>query len=642
MSRKYILLILLFGFLVYSNTLKNPYLWDDGLFIQNGNFIKRFENCWVFFSPKNYFKYTQDFTYRPLPFLLHIVNYKIWNTKPVGHRITNVILHIANAVLVYFLVLYLLKNNFAAFLSGLFFVVHPVNTEVVNMVSFVETQLSTLFFLLAFLLYVYLSSRQLIADYYYYYRFSVLCFFLAVFCKETAITLPAIIILYDLILPRKHLFYHGSTKTRNLDFFRNFVSSWSKKYVPFFAVAVFYLVVRFFIFRHPTEATIKYPGNSFITNIKAILVYLSVVFSPFNLSVEHNIKVPTTFLEPRVIFGFSVVIIFLVISIYVYKKSTFLRPHFFWLLWIPITFLPTSNIIPMQNIVAERYLYLPLIGICVFVAVLLDKIGRRQLIAVYGMAGCIVILLAAMTVIRNRDWKDDWTFYLKTLKQNPDSPGANINIAMMYAKKKDFNKAIEHINTALKMDPDYVDGQATLASIYQDFGYFDKALEIYQKTVSEKKYTYHKAPFFNLGVIYKIKKQYTNAIKNFNKAIELNPLSSISYSHLAEIYETQGDIIKAKNYFEKSADINPDDYIAFNSIGIIYIQKGMHNRALKYLKKALKLKPDSVEINFNIGYIYFLTYRYGEALRMLEKTLQLNPNYERAKYLISQIEGTER
>lgn len=609
MNKKYILAIIIFGFLAYSNTLKNPYLWDDGLFIQNGNFIKKFENIKVFFSPKNYFRYTQDFTYRPFPFLIHIANYKIWGVNPAGHRLANIFLHIAVAVLLYFLVSELFKNDIVAFLSGLFFVVHPANTEVVNMVSFVETQVSTLFFLAGFLFYLKSKKNE-----------SALCYFLAVFSKETAITLPAVIILYDLLIKK------------NVQL---------KKYLPFLAVAGFYLIVRFFLFRHPTETMVKYPGDSFIANIFVMLgavpVYLSTIFLPLNLSVEHKIITPTAFFKTPVVFGFFTVIIFAVISIYSYKKS---KPVFFWLLFSAVTFLPTSNIIPMQNIVAERYLYMPLMGISLLVSLAIAKLGRRApLWVLYGVIFIIFVFFSGLAIVRNLDWKDDFTFYSKTLKQNPESPGANINMAMMYKKKGDYKKASEFINNATAFDPGYLDNNFAIASIYQDTGEYDKALEIYEKMVAEKKYTYHKAPFLNLGLIYKIKKRYPEAIENFNKAIDIYPLSSVSYSHLAEIYDEQNDMEKAEKYYEKSVDINPDDYIPLNALGIIYGQKGVFNKSLKCLKRALKLNPDSADVHFNTGYVYFLSYEYGKALKEMKITLKLDPNYEKAKFVISQITG---
>ncbi|MFH0948086.1 MAG: tetratricopeptide repeat protein [Elusimicrobiota bacterium] len=691
-----ILILILSGFLLYSNTLKNPFVWDDGLFIQNGNFIKKFENTWVFFSPKNYFKYTQDFTYRPLPFLIHIANYKIWGTNPIGHRLTNIFLHIANGILLYFLILYLLKNNFIAFLSALFFVVHPVNTEVVHMVSFVETQLSTIFFLLSFFCYIKSKERLSRADKSTLtmtaendviarrsrsnlYIFSVASFFLSVFCKETAITLPAIMILYDLmrnvtaknvgtVFDRaRYQHEHSScllTGHVGTVFDR---AKCLKKYLPFLAVTIFYLIVRFFLFRHPAETMIKYPVDSFITNIfvmlKAIPVYFGLIFFPFNLSVEHKITVPHSFFETSVVLGFLAIIIFAIISIYTYKKSkkNENRPDtFFWLIFSAITFIPTSNIVPMQNIVAERYLYLPIIGMCVLLVLLFEKcsatiysgfnVVRPFMVASsteaksavtlkYGIAGCVIIFFSAITTIRNRDWKDEITFYSKTLSQNPTSPGANLNMVAMYKKGGDYKKALEFVNKAIAIDPDYLDNNFALASIYQDSGDYDKAFVLYEKMVAEKKYTIHKAPFLNLGIIYKIKKQYQKAIENFNKAIEIYPLSSVAYAHLAEISEVQEDVYKTEKYYEKSVDVNPDDYIPLNALGIIYGQKGELDKSLKYLKRAVRIKSDSADIHFNIGYIYFLTYEYGMALNEMETTLKLDPNYERAKFIISQITG---
>ena len=90
------------------------------------------------------------------------MNYKIWGINPVGHRLSNIFLHIINAVLLFIIVSFILKDYIIAFLSSLFFAIHPINNEVVNMVSFNETQLSTIFFLLAF--YFYQSSYQSSSD----------------------------------------------------------------------------------------------------------------------------------------------------------------------------------------------------------------------------------------------------------------------------------------------------------------------------------------------------------------------------------------------------------------------------------------------------------------------------------------------
>ncbi|OGS47362.1 MAG: hypothetical protein A2539_07345 [Elusimicrobia bacterium RIFOXYD2_FULL_34_15] len=650
MKRKYILLLVVFGMLLYANTIKNSYVWDDILFIKEGNFIKNFSNSWVIFSPKNYFKYTQDFTYRPLPFLYIMANYKIWNTNPIWHRLGNISLHIINGILIFLLISFILKNEFIAFLSGLFFMLHPVNTEVVNMISFNETQISTLFFLLSFLLYLKSKKYFTVSSFVdnakcshtevaaateeslsksetlhciqgdgktgYHANFfvlSIISYFLGVFSKETAITLPAIIILYDFIFDKVKL----------------------KKYLPFFAVALFYLIIRFFVFRLPTESMIKYPGNSFLINILTILKnvpeYLSVIFVPINLKAEYKLSIPHSISDLNVILGIILILFCITALIYSYRKSKIM---FFSLSWILITFIPTSNIFPMQTIVAERYLYLPLIGFCVTFAVFIEKLKKPYniIIAIF-----IVIFLTVNVFIRNNDWKDEVSFYTKIFKQVPDSPGANVNMALVYESNKNYEKALELINYAIKLDPDNSDAKNALAFVYKDNEQFDKALELYQKIVDMRQYQYYRTPFINMGIIYKLRKQYDKAIENFNKEIEINPLSSVAYAHLAEIYEIQGNFDFANQFYVKSAEINPDDYVPLNAVGIICGSRGQFDKALKYFNRALKIKQDVAEIHCNIATVYFLTFRYGEAIKELEKSLEIDPNYEKARYLLSEI-----
>ena len=210
-------------------------------------------------------------------------------------------------------------------------------------------------------------------------------------------------------------------------------------------------------------------------------------------------------------------------------------------------------------------------------------------------------------------------------------------MSAIYKKNGDYKKAEDFVHNAIAFDPNYLDNNIALASIYQDSGDYDRALALYEKMVSEKKYTIHNAPFLNIGMIYKIKKQYPQAIENFNKAIELYPLSSEAYANFAEIFDMHGDTDRAAKLYKTSADINPDDYIPLNALGVYYGQKDLPNMSLKYLKKALKLKPDSAEINFNIGYAYFLLYRNGDALKMMENVLKIDPNYNKAKMIISEI-----
>src|SRR3989339_557570 len=668
MKYLYIILIIMLGIIPYSNTLKNPFMWDDVYFIENSNFIKKWENTKVFFSPKKYFKYTQDLTYRPLPFLIHILNYKIWGINPVGHRLSNIFLHIINAVLLFIIVSFILKDYIIAFLSSLFFAIHPINNEVVNMVSFNETQLSTIFFLLAF--YFYIKSRGNVSNFEKpdslllsvtsatnsflptngsvvgvdrepsadretladrqddgkerchsepaaknLYFFSVIYYFIAIFSKENAVMLPVVIILYDFVFGQR----------LNI-----------RKYLPFVMVTLFYLFIRFFIFRNSLEYNLKYPGDSFIINIwtilKAVPIYLKMLIFPVDLSVEYKMQIPRTFMDIQIGIGLLAVSIFVLISVYFYKAS---KITFFWIMWIPLTFLPVSNIMPMQNIVAERYLYLSVIGFCVISALIIKSINIKYALPV---AVLIVFCYYFAIVNRNRDWHNKFIFNNKVLEQHPYSSGANMNMGMFYYNIGDFQKALKYLNYSIELNPDEMDTKNLAATVYYAIGDYKKATGLFEEVLKSKKYTYHKAPFMTIGLMYKLKGNYKKAVEYFNKVIEIDPLSASAYTNIGEIYDGIGNLDKAIKYYEKSVNINPDDFIPYNSLGILYGQKGMYDKAMKNLKRAKKIKPQSADIYFNIGYIYFLTQKYEESFNIMQNVLSIDPKYERAKELLIEIE----
>ena len=131
----FILLILTIG--VYSNTLKNGFVFDDYFIIIDNIFIKDWKNLSGLLS-KDYFSRSGEATYRPVVTLSYFVDYSLWGLKPYGYHLTNVLIHSVNAVLVFLFVLLLIKGRRAAFLAALLFAVHPVLTEAVNAISLRE------------------------------------------------------------------------------------------------------------------------------------------------------------------------------------------------------------------------------------------------------------------------------------------------------------------------------------------------------------------------------------------------------------------------------------------------------------------------------------------------------------------------
>src|SRR3989338_6086886 len=202
-----VLLILVISIAIYSNTLKNGFVYDDRFTIVDNIFIKDWKNLPELFS-KTYFSRSGEETYRPIVTLTYFLDYSLWGLKPFGYHLTNLFLHSANVVLVYLFALSLFPLNkggqgvvrWIAFLTALLFSIHPVQAEAVNAISFREDLLVVLFLLPALLLFLKVSDPSSMDKirWWTFYILSLLLYLLALFSKEMAVILPLLLIGYHL------------------------------------------------------------------------------------------------------------------------------------------------------------------------------------------------------------------------------------------------------------------------------------------------------------------------------------------------------------------------------------------------------------------------------------------------------------
>src|SRR3989338_2023301 len=200
-------LILLISIAIYSNTLKNGFVYDDEFTVVNNTLIKNFSNLSKLFT-KEYFTTSAEMSYRPVVTFTYFIDYALYGLKPWGYHLTNLILHAINGVILYiFLTLLITHHSSLITLISLLFITHPVLTEAVNAISFREDLLCFLFFILALIPYI-VHRSLLIA---HCSKFKAFCFqllslsfyLLALLSKEMAITFPLIIFLYEWIYGKK-------------------------------------------------------------------------------------------------------------------------------------------------------------------------------------------------------------------------------------------------------------------------------------------------------------------------------------------------------------------------------------------------------------------------------------------------------
>ena len=335
-------------FASYANTFGNEFAWDDIYFIVDNIHSRNLGEIPGFFAEPS-----PGDLYRPMRSVFYTLIYQIFGLNAFGYHLNSFLLHLAVTVVLYFITLKITEKTALSFAASLFFAVHPIHAErVTNMTAGFDIY-GILFMMLAFLFYIMFSKNNLKK----YFIFSIVFYLLALFSSEEAITLIPLLILYELSF------------NNNINFCN--IPSLLKKYTPYILITILYLIARFSVLQKIGREEI-YFNESFLgtalTTVKIFAQYIWLLFFPIGLVTERYVKFESSPLSP----GFLIPLAFLFLLIFFfaksYKKSKII---FFSIGWFFITLLPFSNLFPQVTIMAERYLYLPSYGFCLFLAFLI-------------------------------------------------------------------------------------------------------------------------------------------------------------------------------------------------------------------------------------------------------------------------------
>lgn len=536
LSHNAILILVLSVLLAFSNTLKNGFVYDDLDFIVHNSLIRTFKNLSTLLT-RDYFYYTPEYSYRPLVTLSHFVDYYFFRLNPGGYHLINLLLHLTNALLVFILIKKLLAVfnggtvkviNVSALFGAWFFAIHPVVTEPVNLPSYREDLLCTLFAVISLLLYLgwRVSSEK---SSFLYLLLAGMTFFLSLLAKEASITLPLIILLFELSLPSMPL-------KRRLILFS-----------PFILIVGFYLIIRFVIFVPPQKYFVGYFGGSqavAVLNFPRFFVhYLFLIFYPVTLAADYNFQPLKIIIHPFILGSISCVIVYLLLALTAWRKRNFLISA--GLLWFVVFLLPVSNLVPLSNPVAERYLYLPLIGLAIVLASIMKRIflaviEKKENVLFYKLIVGLVLVLFVLYIIldiqRNTMWRDDFTLWQETLRSQPRSHAALRGLGLIYLQRKNYTKAEEMLNAAVNLRPWDIKVRNNRAVLYAKKGELLRAIaELELITQMASKYA---AARYNLARCYAALNppQIDRAIEEAQKASELGYNVPAEFlNHLSEL-----------------------------------------------------------------------------------------------------------
>jgi hypothetical protein len=446
-----VLIVFVLTIAAHVHGLRNQFVeWDDTTHITTNLAIRSLSarSLWVMFTQPT------AKLYCPLTWLSFAIDYQMWGRDPFGYHLTNLLLHVANTLLVLILVREVLRGRCTyalttALLTAVIFGIHPLHVESVAWATERKDVLFVFFYLLGLVSYFrWLDSHQRV-----YYGACFGLFVASALSKSTAVTFPVVLLLIDHFLVKR--------------------KAWEEK-IPFFAVSLIIAGVTFVCQAGGPGETVATPeiiplwaraglvGYCSVFYVRKFFwpVHLSAVYPPFD-EMHWNLFVS---LEYLAVFALVTVLVFAA-----RRRWPVLWPC--WLFYI-ITLSPTIGLVPVGiHVVADRYSHLAILGLMLPVSMVVAEAAgaARGVGARIVLGGAIAAVFATLTVLAERRteiWFNSETLFLNTLQDYPDCLPAHINLTVWYTGRKDFARAIHHGERAIEIAPDGIPGRKALAYAY--------------------------------------------------------------------------------------------------------------------------------------------------------------------------------
>jgi tetratricopeptide (TPR) repeat protein len=568
--------------------------------------------------------------YRPMFHIFYMIDLYIFGLRPWGFHLTKILFHMGSSLIVFLMASTLISRygggvtgtktykQYIPFAAALLFATHPIHTEAV--LGITEVSLA-FFYFLSFYLYVKadVTGRGVPLS-------SLVFFFLAVFSKETALTLPVLLFAYDYSFKRDSIL-HPKPETLYLLL---------KRYLPYLIAAGIYFILRTNAIGgfSPRKTHAGLSGYEYFINVFPLFAqYLEKLILPINLNAAYVFHPIHSLLEWKGILSVAVTLCFIV-TLYLLRNRN--RVAFFSLLLVAIPLLPALYIPALGvHTFAERYLYLPSVGFVIIVSMglcgltKLDALKGRAMPLMLSIVLVITVLYSAGTIKRNPVWKDNLTLWSDTVKKSPDGSVPHNNLGNAYFNYGRIDEAIKEYKEALRLNPDHAKAHNNLGAAYYKQGQTEEAVGEYKEALRLN--PDYADVHYNIGIVYFNKGRTDEAIEEFKEALRLNPDYVKAHNNLGAAYYNRGRIGEAIEELKEAIRLKPDHAQAHNNLGLVYAKLERIDEAIGEYKEALRLIPDYADAHFNLGLAYQGKGLKKEAIREFEKTLKIKPDYEKAR-----------
>jgi heme/copper-type cytochrome/quinol oxidase subunit 4 len=565
-SRSYRIVFPLFAValtaIAFIPTLNNDFVnWDDIIYVMNNNMIRSVttDNLQQIFS--SYYMGN----YHPLVLLSFMLDYNLFEMDPVAYHVHNLLIHLINTLLVFCFVYRLLQQQaIPAFITALLFGIHPMHVESVAWISERKDLLYTAWFLLSaitYLFYIDTSKKS-------YLFLSILFFLLSLLSKAQAVTLPLVMVAIDWYRRRP---------------FR--VSLLLEKAIPFLLALGFGILA---IYAQKEDKALNPVKIQIIDSLffgqYSLGMYLYKFLFPFNLCAFHTYPLTPEGRAPLWIYGSPLILIILVLIImYSWKKYSWAA---FGMIFFIVTIFPVLQFFPVgQAVVAERYSYVPYIGLSVIASMLFllvkQRLGNKTARQWFMVAGCAVVLLfVILTMRQGAVWNDSISLWTKVLKQYPRNISAYVNRGFIYNQVGRHQEAIIDCETGIRIDSSNYKFYVNRAVAWRKLGDNRKAMADYTKAIELEPENWEAR--LDRGILYTdVFNEYDKGISDFRHFLRIQPKHANGMFNLGVAFLKKGEDDSAYTWCMKSLELDPSMGMAHYVCAVILARKGLFDQAYR-------------------------------------------------------------
>ena len=606
------------GLLIYGASLSNGFVrFDDGLLIYENAAIRGVSLA----NLKTIFTRYDPELYIPLTLLSYQMDYMISGINPSWYHLHSLLLHISNALLVTWFICLLGNKKWAAVLTGVLFLVHPLNTEAVAWASGRKDVLSLLWMLISLNLFIrYKEGEPKL------YRWSIIAFTLGLLAKATVITLPAVIILIGI--------YKG------WQFDRTF---W-KHLVPYGVLMGIFAVIAYFGKTGVIDSSTTL--EKMIIAPFSTIFYIQKLLIPTGLAVIYPLTGSITLLSARFFFPILLCAVLLIIGL---RSRNRHRDVFFGLVFFAVTLLPSLLNVSKGGFLyfaSDRYAYVPSIGLLYLLACSAYWLWQRAPQFASAMTGIVLIVLSVLSMQQSLVWANSETLFTHNLQHYPSAHTAHNNLGNIYRSQGNTNAAIESYAESVRLSTQHGRGNSAvyerskilsnLASAYRVQG--DTTLALQTLTEAEELNAKNPHLFLQRGIVLGVLGQYVEAEAAYRKAIELYPLFTTAKINLASMLVNLGRSRDAIVLLEDATEENPFYAQAFYNLGVAYRKNERNRESLEAYEAAIALQPAFVAARINAGILYAERRKIDLAIEQFTEVLRYDPQNARALSALQQLQ----